>query len=306
MRHTRRSISSLLHRLQNKKETNESKLCFQDKKVELGVSQLWRHAICNPYLICRENKGRAGIDVTMKQHSFRTELWRLCRAFLKECAIREIDYSLIFFKKILYEGTRGTFKYPLTHTYLQIMFLHTPNSKWSFEEFSYKNKGIFWIAHWTFFGDFKNIIPFKTIKIIWRVFQVIPWWWINCFDNPLAKQEVATESDPNGSQLRILTFRFAENSNNLFCFEVNAVPMIEGESKYHSPDAKKNIAPTPYGRACVVCGQRTKFSCYGCSLDSFGPVHICHPKYDRENRNCWSHCHQIRSIEYQYHTEYKS
>ena len=99
MRHTRRSISSLLHRLQNKEETNESKLCFQDKKVELGVSQLWRHAICNPYLICRENKGRAGIDVTMKQHSFRTELWRLCRAFLKECAIREIDYSLIFFKK---------------------------------------------------------------------------------------------------------------------------------------------------------------------------------------------------------------
>ena len=169
-----------------------------------------------------------------------------------------------------------------------------------------KNKGIFWIAHWTFFGDFKNIIPFKTIKIIWGVFQVIPWCWINCFDNPLAKQEVATESDPNGSQLRILTFRFAENSNNLFCFEVNAVPMIKGESKYHNPDAKKNIAPTPYGRACVVCGQRTKFSCYGCSLDSFGPVHICHPKYDRENRNCWSHCHQIRSIEYQYHTEYKS
>ena len=169
-----------------------------------------------------------------------------------------------------------------------------------------KTKEFFWIAHSAFFGNFKNIIPFKTIKIIWRVFQVIPWWWINCFDNPLAKQEVATESDPNGSQLRILTFRFAENSNNPFCFEVNAVPMIEGESKYHSPDAKKNIAPTPYGRACVVCGQRTKFSCYGCSLDSFGPVHICHPKYDRENRNCWSHCHQIRSIEYQYHTEYKS
>ena len=211
-----------------------------------------------------------------------------------------------FSKKKLYDDTRGAFKYPLTHTYLQIMFLHTPNSKWSFEEFSHKNKEIFWIAHSAFFGDFKNIIPFKTIKIIWGVFQVIPWCWINCFDNPLAKQEVATESDPNGSQLRILTFRFAENSNNLFCFEVNAVPMIEGESKYHSPDAKKNIAPTPYGRACVVCGQRTKFSCYGCSLDSFGPVHICHPKYDRENRNCWSHCHQIRSIEYQYHTEYKS
>ena len=211
-----------------------------------------------------------------------------------------------FSKKKLYDDTRGAFKYPLTHTYLQIMFLHTPNSKWSFEEFSHKNKQIFWIAHSAIFGDSKNIIPFKTIKIIWGVFQVIPWCWINCFDNPLAKQEVATESDPNGSQLRILTFRFAENSNNLFCFEVNAAPMIEGESKYHSPDANKNIAPTPYGRACVVCGQRTKFSCYGCSLDSFGPVHICHPKYDRENRNCWSHCHQIRSIEYQYHTEYKS
>ena len=172
MRHTCRSISSLLYRLQNEEETNESKLCFQDKKVELGVSQLWRHAICNPYLICRENKGRAGIDVTMKQHSFRTELWRLCRAFLKECAIREIDYSLIFFKKKYFMRTLGGHSnIPLHIPTFKSCFYILPIQNEVLKSSLIKNKEIFWIAHSTFFGDFKNIIPFKTIKIIWGYFK---------------------------------------------------------------------------------------------------------------------------------------
>ena len=51
-----------------------------------------------------------------------------------------------------------------------------------------------------------------------------------------------------------------------------------------SSQIKKNRAAAPAGRACVVCGQQTRFSCYGCSTDSFGPVHLCHLSFDRENQ----------------------
>ena len=54
--------------------------------IELGLHQMYRHAIINPYLITRENKGRAGVDVKLCEHGLRAQLFDLVRAWTNECA----------------------------------------------------------------------------------------------------------------------------------------------------------------------------------------------------------------------------
>ena len=54
--------------------------------IELGIHQTYRHAIINPYLVTRENKGRAGVNVKLYEHGLRSQLFDLVRTWTNECA----------------------------------------------------------------------------------------------------------------------------------------------------------------------------------------------------------------------------
>ena len=47
---------------------------------------MYRHAIINPYLVTRENKGRAGINVKRSEHGLRNQLFELVRFWTNQCA----------------------------------------------------------------------------------------------------------------------------------------------------------------------------------------------------------------------------
>ena len=47
---------------------------------------MYRHGIINPYLITRENKGLAGVDVKLAKHGLRAQLFDLVRAWTNQCA----------------------------------------------------------------------------------------------------------------------------------------------------------------------------------------------------------------------------
>ena len=62
-------------------------LCHQNYLcVELGLHQMYRHAIINPYLVTRENKGLAGINVKLSEHGLRSQLFELVRFWTNQCA----------------------------------------------------------------------------------------------------------------------------------------------------------------------------------------------------------------------------
>ena len=48
--------------------------------------QTYRHAIINPYLVTRENKGRAGVNVKLYKHGLRSQLFDLVWTWTNECA----------------------------------------------------------------------------------------------------------------------------------------------------------------------------------------------------------------------------
>ena len=47
---------------------------------------MYRHAIINPYLVTRGNKGRAGINVKRSEHGLRNQLFELVRFWTNQCA----------------------------------------------------------------------------------------------------------------------------------------------------------------------------------------------------------------------------
>ena len=61
--------------------------------IELGLHQMYRHAIINPYLRTGENKGRAGVDVKLCEHGLRAQLFDLVRAWTNECARSFVSFE---------------------------------------------------------------------------------------------------------------------------------------------------------------------------------------------------------------------
>ena len=57
-------------------------------------------------------------------------------------------------------------------------------------------------------------------------------------------------------------------------------------------------APGGARRACVACGTKTVFFCYGCSLDCPGVAHLCNSARDK-GRGCWNRVHRLRDPRYQ-------
>ena len=47
---------------------------------------MYRHAIIYPYLVIRENKGRAGVNVKLYKHGLRSKLFDLVRTWTNERA----------------------------------------------------------------------------------------------------------------------------------------------------------------------------------------------------------------------------
>ena len=76
-----------------------------------------------------------------------------------------------------------------------------------------------------------------------------------------------------------------------FRCELELIPLVPRE-KFHG---QHEVMPAPGGarRACVVCGTKVRYFCYGCGLDTVGQVHVCSPNRDN-NRGCWGNLHYVR------------
>ena len=79
-------------------------------------------------------------------------------------------------------------------------------------------------------------------------------------------------------------------------FELEQIPYIPNERF----GGQHSLLSAPGGarRACVACGTKTVFFCYGCSLDCPGVTHICTPARDK-GRGCWNRVHRLRDRRYQ-------
>ena len=79
-------------------------------------------------------------------------------------------------------------------------------------------------------------------------------------------------------------------------FELEQIPYIPKERF----GGQHSLLSAPGGarRACVACGTKTVFFCYGCSLECPGVAHICNPARDK-GRGCWNRVHRIRDPRYQ-------
>ena len=78
-------------------------------------------------------------------------------------------------------------------------------------------------------------------------------------------------------------------------FEMETIPLIESE--YDKGHHTLMIAPGNIGRACVACGTRTRYFCYGCSADAPTVVHCCSASRD-DNRDCLARLHRSRKPDY--------
>ena len=79
-------------------------------------------------------------------------------------------------------------------------------------------------------------------------------------------------------------------------FELEIIPLNEDE--YEKGHHSLIAAPGKLARACVVCGTRTRYFCYGCSADAPTIVHCCSPSRDGE-RDCFANLHRVRKPNYQ-------
>ena len=78
-------------------------------------------------------------------------------------------------------------------------------------------------------------------------------------------------------------------------FEMETIPLIESE--YDKGHHTLMIAPGNIGRACVACGTRTRYFCYGCSADAPTVVHRCSASRDG-SRDCFARLHRSRRPDY--------
>ena len=78
-------------------------------------------------------------------------------------------------------------------------------------------------------------------------------------------------------------------------FEMETIPLIESE--YDKSHHTLMIAPGNIGRACVACGTRTRYFCYGCSADAPTVVHCCSASRDG-SRDCFARLHRSRRPDY--------
>ena len=153
---------------------------------------MYRHAIINPYLVTRENKGRAGINVKRSEHGLRNQLFELVRFWTNQCARSHATQRKIAISARLYVS-------------------------------------------------FNFLIKYHSI-------------------------------------------------------ELETIPLNENE--YEKGHHSLIIAPGKIARACVVCGSRTRYFCYGCLADVPTVVHCCSSSRDG-GRDCFANLHRVQKPNHQ-------
>ena len=72
---------------------------------------MYRHAIINPYLVTRENKGRAGINVKLSKHGLRNQLFEMVRFWTNQCARSHATQLKVAFSARTYVSFNFFMKY---------------------------------------------------------------------------------------------------------------------------------------------------------------------------------------------------